>query len=212
MKRVLFSFLLVCSLAASHTAAADLPVEPSGIYKDIDVRLTVDTVKALRELKGEKQMKVINAVIAKPEEFAPPALYVLSSVLFEQDKKDDAVFWFYAAQLRGRIDVNICADKTAAVIIDAMNRKFGPPISQYSSTNLSMLTNTVDRVLMWEENTPCNYDRRWINLHGVNATNGETNTALSAPPQLWEAIRKRTRDDFAAEFHKALDLYNQRHH
>ncbi len=201
MKQIFTVFIYVCSLTfAAH--AADIAVDPSGIYKDIDVRLTVDTVKALRDFQGEKQMKVANAVIAKPEEFAPPALYVLSSVLFEQGKKDDAVFWFYAAQLRGRIDANICADKTAAAILDAMNQKFGPPINQYSFTNRLLLTNTVKRVLAWEEKTPCHYDRRWINLHGMNAMSGETNSALSAPSELWEAIRKRTRENFAAEFNQ----------
>jgi hypothetical protein len=207
-------FLLVAVLLTTvHLGlAADIPIEPSGIYKDIDVRLSIDTVKALRDFKGEKQMKVANAVIAKPEEFSPPVLHVLSSVLFEQGKKDDAVFWFYAGQLRGRIDANICADKTAAAIVDAMNQKFGPPINRYTFTNLSLLTNTVDHVLAWEENTPCHYDRRWINLHGMNAMTGKTNSALSAPPEQWEAIRKRTRDDYASEFHKALALFNEQKH
>jgi hypothetical protein len=188
--------------------AADIAVDPSGVYKDIDVRLTVDTVKALRDFQGEKQMKVANAVIAKPEEFAPPVLYVLSSVLLDQGKKDDAVFWFYAGQLRGRIDANICADKTAAAIIDAMNQKFGPPINQYSFTNRSLLTNTLERVIAWEEKTPCHYDRRWINLHGMNAMTGETNSALSVPQEQWEAIRKRTRDDYASESHKKLTEFD----
>jgi hypothetical protein len=211
MRRLLFSVLLLCSLI-SIANAADITAEPSGIYKDIDIHLTVDTVKALRDFKGDEQMKVANAVIAKPEEFAPPALYVLSSVLLEQGKKDDATFWFYAAQLRGRIDANICADKTAAAIVEAMNQKFGPPINQYSFTNLSLLTNTVERVIAWEEKTPCHYDRRWINLHGMNAMNGQTNSVLSAPPEQWEAIRKHTRDDFAADFHRAVAAFNQRQH
>ena len=210
MKRVLFSLLWSFSLILSIANAANLPIEPSGIYKDIDIHLMVDTVKALRDYKGEQQLKVANTVIAKPEEFAPPALYVLSSVLFEQGKKDDAVFWFYAAQVRGRIDANICADKSAAAIVDAMNQKFGPPINQYAFTNLSLLTNTVDRVLAWEEVTPCHYDRRWINLHGKNAMTGETNSLLSAPPEQWEAIRTRTRETYASDFRKALAELNKR--
>lgn len=209
MKKLLTIIIPFCAFAfIAH--AADTVVEPSGIYKEIDMRLTVDTVKALHDFKGEKQMKVADAVIAKPENFAPPVLYMLSSVLFEQDKKDEAAFWFYAGQLRGRIDANICADKTAAAIIDAMNQKFGPPINQYSFKNLPLLTNTVERVLAWEEKTPCNYDRRWINLHGMNAMNNETNSALSAPPDQWETIRKRTRDDYRSQFHQAMALFNQR--
>ena len=202
--------IAILSLVARLGFASDLPVEPSGIYKDIDIHLTVDTVKALRDYQGDKQLKVVNSIIAKPGEFAPPALYVLSSVLFEQGRKDDAVFWFYAGQLRARIDANICADRSAAAIVDAMNQKFGPPINQYAFTNLSLLTNTVNRVLAWEADTPCHYDRRWINLHGKNAMTGETNSVLSAPPEQWEAIRTRTRETYASDFRKALAELNKR--
>jgi len=208
MKQTLACILFGLILYVAN--AADIAVAPSGIYQDIDVRLSIDTVKALRDLNGEKQMKVANAVIAKPEEFTPPVLYVLSSVLLEQGKKDEAVFWFYAGQLRGRIDANICADKTAVAIIDALNQKFAPPINQYSSTNLSQLTNTVERVLAWEEKTPCHYDRRWINLHGMNAMTGETNSALSAPQEQWEVIRQHTRDQYAIDFHTAPAAFNER--
>jgi len=203
MRQTFVSILFSLILSAGN--AADVSVEPSGIYKDIDVRLSVETVKALRESKGEQQMKVANAIIATPAAYSPPVLYVLSSVLFEQGKKDDAIFWLYAGQLRGRIDANICADKTAAKIINAMNGRFSQPLGQYASTNLTLLSNMVDRVVAWEEKTPCNYDRRWINLHGVNAMNGNTNSPLSAPLDQWEAIRKRTRDDFASEFHRRMD-------
>ena len=196
--------ILIC-LILSIARGADTPVEPSEPYKDIDVHLAVDTVKALREYTGEKQMKLANAIMAKPAEFSPPVLYVLSSVLFEQGKKDDAVFWFNAAQLRGRIDANICADKSAAKIVYAMNGRYGLQISQYAFTNLAMFTNTADRVVAWEEKTPCHYDRRWINLHGIDAMNGNTNSPLSAPLDQWDAIRKRTRDEYLSEFHKGME-------
>ncbi len=212
MKRTVALFFYFCACALLTVDAADTSVEPAGIYKDIDVRLANDTIKALRDYKGKKQMDVANIVIAKPEDFAPPVLYMLSSVLFEQGQKDDAVFWFIAGQLRGRIDANICTDKSAAAAIDAMNKKFGPPINQYSLTNLPLLTNTVKRVLAWEEKTPCHYDRRWINLHGMNALTGDADAALSAPQDQWEAIRKRTREEFASEFHQALAKFLQRKH
>jgi hypothetical protein len=203
---------ILIGLLLSIANAADIAIEPSGIYKEIDIRLAYDTMKALRDYTGEKRMNVANAIIAKPENFAPPVLYVLSSVLFEQGKKDDAVFWFYAAQLRGLIDANICADKSAVAAIGAMNQKFGTPINQYSSKNLPLLTNTVEAVLAWEEKTPCHYDRRWINLHGMNAMNDKTNSTLSAPPEQWEAIRKHTREEYASDFHKALAGFNQQKH
>jgi hypothetical protein len=198
--------------AATFSHGADTPGEPPGIYKEIDVRLAMDTMKALRDSKGDALAKVIGNITNQPENFAPPVLYVLSSVLVEQNKKDEAVFWFHAGQLRGLIDANICADKTAPLAIQSLNRRFGQPISTYCLTNIPVLTNTIARLLVWEEATPCHYDRRWINLQTMNELAGETNSVLTVPPEQWEAIRKQTREEWAADFRKALDLFNQRKH
>jgi hypothetical protein len=187
-----------------------VPIESSDIYKSIEVRLANDTIKALHDRKDDARLEVIDTIRNHPEDFAPPVLYVLSSVLFEQNKKDEAVFWFYAGQLRGRIDANICADKSARAAIAEMNQRFGPPINQYSFKNIPLLTNTVERVLAWEENTPCHYDRRWINLHGMTAMTGDTNSLLSAPKEQWETIRKSTRDEYRSEFQKALAEFSKR--
>jgi hypothetical protein len=210
VKRISAFLFFLFALSVFLVTAADIAVEPTGIYKTIDVRLVDDTIKALHDSKGEARGKIVNTIIEKPENFAPPVLYVLSSVLFEDDKKDEAVFWFYAGQLRGRIDANICADKTARTAIAEMNQRLGPRINAYGFADIPKLTNTVERVLAWEEETPCNYDRRWINLHGMAAMNGETNSPLSAPKEKWEAIRKQTRDEYRSTFNQALAEFNQR--
>jgi hypothetical protein len=212
MKTILASITILSLLPFCIGYADEVAVEPTGVYKTIDVRLANDTIKALHDKKEDKRLAVISAIRNRPEDFAPPVLYVLSSVLFEQDKKDEAMFWFYAGQLRGRIDANICADKSARGAIAAMNEKFGPVINQYSFKNIPLLTNTVERVVAWEENTQCNYDRRWINLHGMNAMTGDTNAPLSAPKEEWEAIRKQTREQYRSEFQKALAEFNKLKH
>jgi len=210
VKQLFASIFCFCALALAK--GSDITVEPEGIYKAIDVRLATDTIKALRESKGKARVEVINNITDQPENFAPPVLYLLSSVLFEQDKKDEAMFWFYAGQLRGRIDANICADRSARAAIGALNQRFGAPINRYSFTNILLLTNTVERVLAWEEKTPCHYDRRWINLHGMAAITGDTNAPLSAPKEQWEAIRKQTRDEYRSTFHAALAEFEKLKH
>jgi hypothetical protein len=182
----------------------DVAVEPSGIYQTIDVRLMDETIRSLAQSDGKTRTRIISAIASKPEKFAPPVFYFLSKMLFESDRKDEGMFWFYAGQLRGRIDANICADKSARAAIGALNQKFGTPINQYAFKDISKLTNTVEHVLAWEEKTPCEYDRRWINLHGMNAINGDTNTLLSAPKEQWEIIRKNTRDEYRSSFFQAL--------
>jgi hypothetical protein len=213
--RALAQLLVFLALFASFpfcTRAADTPTEPPEIYQDIDVRVSNDAIKSLRTEKDKKLETVEKLVMATPENFNPSVLYTLSSVLFNQGKKDEAVFWFYAGQLRGRIDAAICADKSARAAIDTLNQRFGPPINHYALTNISLMTNAIERVLTWEEKTPCHYDRRWINLQGVKAMTGNADKALSAPQNQWEAIRARTRDEYASEFHKALATYLKRKH
>jgi len=204
MRRVLAYVLCCCGFALSVVYGADVTVEPTGIYQTIDVRLMDETIRSLAQADGKTRARIISAIASKPEKFAPPVFYFLSNVLFDDGQKDDAMFWFYAGQLRGTIDAKICAEKSARAAIGALNEKFGPPINQYAFKDIPKLTNTVEHVLAWEEKTPYDYDRRWINLHGMKAIIGDTNAPLSVPREQWEAIRKTTRDEYRFEFYEAL--------
>ena len=192
------------------TRGEDIAIEPAGEYRSINVRLANDTIKALRDYKGEKRAQILQKITDHPEGFAPPVLYFTSSLLFERGEKDEAMFWFYAGQLRGRIDANICSDKTARAAIGELNEKFGAPINKYAFQDIPKLTNTVNRVIAWEESTPCVYDRRWINLRGMASVNSDTNSPLSAPKEQWEAIRKSTRDEYQSNFYAALAEFNKK--
>lgn len=204
--KTLATLILAAIIFQAHSK--EVEVKPSGIYKTIDVQLQNDTIKSLQKAKGKALEESIKKITNAPENYAPPVLYFLSSILFHGGKKDEAMFWFYAGQLRGRIDANICADKSAAGAIDALNAKFGPQINQYAFKDIPKLTNTVEKVVVWEEKTACNYDRRWINLEGMNAFSGDSNSALSAPKEQWDAIRKKTRDDYRSSFYEALKTIN----
>ena len=83
MKRSGVFNICLCLLALSVARADDLAVQPTGIYKTIDVHLANDTIKTLLTSKGTARLEVINTVGKSPEDFAPPVLYALSSVLFE---------------------------------------------------------------------------------------------------------------------------------
>jgi hypothetical protein len=207
MKKLITLFLSA-SFLFSAAYSKDIEVKPSAIYKNIDVQLMNDTVKSLQKARGKSRDELIKKISDSPENYAPPVFYLLSSAFFREDKKDEAMFWFYAGQLRGRIDANICADKSAGSAIDVLNEKFGPEINQYAFKDIPKLTNTVERVLAWEEKTGCNYDRRWINLEGMNVFSGDSSSPLSAPKEQWEAIRKKTRDDYRSSFYEALKTLN----
>lgn len=205
MKRIVFGLAFLVMLAASATHAKDIVVEPKGVYKTIDTRLTTATIKSLQAAKPGKDRNALIATIAgAPENYAPPLFYLLSSVLLQEGRSDEAMFWFYAGQLRCRIDANICADVSARNAVPTLNQMYGKPINQYAFQDIPKLKQTVEKVLAWEEKTGCKYDRRWINLHGMNAFGANTNAPLSAPSAEWEGIRKKTRDDYRASFYEML--------
>lgn len=196
--------------AVPGAKADDFWTKPSGAYAKIDTTLANKTIRSLQNSKPNDRIKLIEKITAAPEKYAPPVLYVVSSILFTNGQKDEAMFWFYAGQLRGRIDANICADKTAGKAIDVLNKQFGLPINQYAFGDISKLTNTVERVLAWEEKTECQYDRRWINLEGINAFSADKKAPLSAPKEDWEGIRKKARDDYRSSLYETIKALNEK--
>ena len=70
----------------------------------------------------------------------------------------------------------------------------------------------VPKVVDWERRTPYNYDRRWINLHGMGAmmsglgaqSKDTSQATLSYPKDQWSDIAEKTRTDYLSDFKKAM--------
>lgn len=152
---------------------------------------------------------MIKQITDSPGNYYPEVLFALASALFEENKKDEAMFWFFAAELRGFVDTEICEDKSVAPLIGFIQKEdFGPQIVQYACEDMYKRKKVGEKVLEWDENTPYNYDRRWINLRGVRAQYGVTSFALSAPQDEWEAIRRKTRDQYRLSFSPARPVFS----
>jgi hypothetical protein len=207
--------LLALLLCPGHTAAVradEHVVKPRGEYARIDVVLANETIAALTSGTEAEKGRAIQAVEAAPQKYAPPVLYVLSSTLFAQGRKDDAAFWFYAGQLRGRFDANRCADVSARQAIAVLNDRFGPDINKYTFKDIPKLQALIPRVVEWDRKTPHEYDHRWINLHGMTAMidglDGPSGKpkALSLPRAQWEALAEKTRTDYLEGFKQAYEM------
>ena len=176
----------------------------------IDVRLLNETVEILTKGTAEARQQVIERIKAYPENFAPPVFYVLSAVLFNDGKKDEALFWFYAGQLRARFDANRCADVSAEGAVELLNDQFGPPINRYAFRDIPTLEKLVPRVVDWDQKTPHSYDQRWINLHGMGAMMSGLSLSeaeqqeFSLPKEQWDEIAEKTRADYLSDFMEVL--------
>ena len=140
--------------------------------------------------------------------------YAVSRALFEQDKKDEAAFWYYAGQLRARFDANRCADVSARQAVSLLNREYGGPVNKHAMQDLAKLEQLVERVVAWDRRTPHDYDHRWINLHGMgailSAKEGAKPAPLSLPKSDWPAIAEKTRQDYLSGLRKAMERMKQK--
>lgn len=193
-------------------SANDVAVHPMGVYAEIDIQRTSAALQTLASGSIADKTKVIATIERDAKDYAPPAFYALSKALFDEGRKDEGAFWFYAGQLRGRFDANRCADASARDAIDVLNDEYGTPINQYMFQRPRELAKLVDRVVEWDRKTPHNYDPRWINLHGMNAMTAAmsgkvpTNAAasMSIPASQWAEIEEQTRADYVSGFKEAM--------
>jgi hypothetical protein len=207
------TFIGIAGLLATQVAVAETKtVTPRGEFAQIDTRLAKTTIQILANGTADEKQDVIAKVKANPENYAPPVFYVLSHVLFADGEKDEGAFWFYAGQLRARVDANICADSSAGQAVGVLNANFGTPINQYTFQDIPKLEALVPKVVDWERKTPYNYDRRWINLHGMGAmmsglgaqSKDASQAPLSYPKDRWTDIAEKTRTDYLADFRKGM--------
>jgi hypothetical protein len=166
----------------------------------------------------QEQTAAIRSVTGRSDAVDPTVLFEVSARLFERGEKDLAAFWFYAAQLRTRFDVNRCRDKTAAGVASSLTRAYGPRINEYTFANVPTLKKLVPMVIEWDRGTPHNYPPGWACVGGINFIIRELDRATGSSPypgtqsdlqglvpsSEWPAIKERTREDYMRGFADAM--------
>jgi hypothetical protein len=84
----------------------------------------------------------------------PSYFYILAAKLFAVGKKDEAVFWYYAGQLRYRVYLLVNKDKLEPsgdpAAFAALSEEIGRPINEYAFGDIRQLAKTIDAVLAWD--------------------------------------------------------------
>ncbi len=176
-------------------------IQAKGVFKDIDVSRHNETIDILRGKNKKSKKQTIDSILNSPNYYNPTVIYALSKELFNQNKKDNAMYWFYVAQLRARYDANLCMDKSAKQAVSVLNNEYGSEINKYAFQDINKLEKTVNKVIQFVRNNEENYDHRWINLHGMWAImaglNDDSKTKkLSQSKDKWTEIKKKTVDDY----------------
>ena len=91
----------------------------------------------------------------------PSYFYILAGKLFAAGKKDDAVFWFYAGQLRYRVYLVVNKDKLEPsgdpALFASLSEEIGSPLNEYAFGDIPQLAKSIDGVVAWDKS----HETRW---------------------------------------------------
>jgi hypothetical protein len=125
--------------------------------------LGIEDVKSLPEAKVE---------LALPESH-PAVLYVYAARLFRAGRKDEAVMWFYAGQLRYRFylrsNPKLPPDGEPAVFA-ALTETFGEEINGWAGGSPRDWVAAIDRALKWDEANPNTFTSKSQNAVALQET------------------------------------------
>lgn len=92
-------------------------------------------------------------IVSNPANLKEPLqLFSSAFALFQNGRKDEGVFWFYAAQLRVRQQI-VLENGDRGQLLSIMLMTMGPYINNYAFQNISNLNQILDRVLEWDNKT-----------------------------------------------------------
>ncbi|UCV24164.1 hypothetical protein [Ferribacterium limneticum] len=138
-RKLLTPLLIVVSVACFSLSFADDSLPAKERLKSCDPRVALSAAKEI--LNDPKTLQ-------EPLEMFSPAL-----ILFQSGEKDDAVFWFYVAQLRVRYQLAFQKGDRGQ-LLQVMLMTVGPPINNYAFQDVLKLDRQLDRVLEWDRATP----------------------------------------------------------
>lgn len=123
--------MMACMVLAGVSASAELTLD------DVRTKSTAEVEAALPS--------------------AHPAFYYAYALrLFEENRKDDAVFWFYAGQIRHRFHLSANPDLPPdgdPALLASLLQVAGEQINEYAGGDPSMWVAEIERALKWDAET-----------------------------------------------------------
>lgn len=165
-----------CTLAAGAlllAACGQLPGGNNALADATEQRPLPCSVQALSVGPGEAELRhkperppcddsvdperlALDELIRTVPDQHPAAYYILATRLFEAGRRDEAVFWFYAGQLRYRIRLACHPDlppSTEPALFASLQESAGRPINEYGAGDPDAWTGAMQRALDWDQAT-----------------------------------------------------------
>ena len=111
----------------------------------------------LASCRASEAIAAAGEIINDPASLKEPLiLFSAAQALFLNDKKDEGVFWFYAAQLRVRYQL-VFEKGDRGQLLAVMMMAMGSLINNYAFQDTANLNRILDRMLKWDKGTPNPY-------------------------------------------------------
>lgn len=174
----------------------EISVQPQGEHEKLDLAGMTQAMNTLGGKDDVAKDALIEKIKAAPGDYAPPVFMLVALRLYELKDAEGAYFWYCFGRLRGSYDADRCADVSARQGIGLMTMEIDPQLTAYpKKMRTGDIVPFAKKIVKLDAETPCNYDHRWINLHGMGAFLGGSQE-LSLPKSQWPGLHKKIMDRF----------------
>lgn len=135
-------------------AAAALLAQPALAERYKALPSAQDNAQMDAQLKPGSEVDV-EAFLKAPQDHHWVAFYEAAGKLFAQGRKDEAVKWYYAGQIRGRVAAGLDPDPSRNnALLSSLNYGLGKPINEYAGSDLSNWVKQIDAAMAWDQQHP----------------------------------------------------------
>lgn len=113
-----------------------------------------DNAEMDAQLKPGSEVSV-DQFLKAPQDHHWVAFYEAAAKLFADGRKNEAVKWYYAGQIRGRVAAGIDPDPSRNnALLTSLNYGLGKPINEYAGRDLDNWVKQIDAALAWDKEHP----------------------------------------------------------
>lgn len=150
-----------------------------------------------RLLEEGNATRLIDEIRESPDDYEPPVLFAMANKLFLSGQKEEAVFWFYLAQVRSLYTKHLAESylqETAQNKIDLYLSNFGSEIKPYALSQPQLLARLMGEIEAYLNQNKENYNLLWLYSKEEELPNFAKEHFK--PKEEWKTIRHMTYQSF----------------
>lgn len=189
------------SISQSDTSGQPRNLMLSTVYENEQTGVE----KFLKSDNKDSISRLLDSMYIYHQNFYPPALFAASKAAYDADKKHMASFFFYLAQLKTKIDINLSKVPGAFNTYKTLTQVYGERIENFCLQNIDSFKRTVIKVIEICDVNEGNYDHKWVALHSSLSKINKPYHSISEedvilPKEDWAEIKLKILNEYYVNF------------